>query len=47
MKNMVRTNLYFPRQMLLRLKKASTQNGLAVSEIIRRAIDEYLGGKGL
>jgi len=42
MNYMVRTNFYFPRQMLLRLKEASKTTGLNVSEIVRRAIDDYL-----
>ena len=39
---MKRTNFYFPEQLLERLKKASEKLGLPVSEIIRRAIDEFL-----
>lgn len=39
---MTRTNFYFPAAMLKRLRKASDKTGLAVSEIIRRAITEWL-----
>lgn len=39
---MRRTNFYFPDQMLERLKRASEQLGIPVSEIIRRAVEEYL-----
>jgi predicted DNA-binding protein len=40
--NMKRTNFYFPEVMLVRLKQASEQLGLPVSEIIRRAVDDFL-----
>ena len=39
---MKRTNYYFPEAMLAKLKAASKKTGLPVSELIRRAIDEYL-----
>lgn len=39
---MKRTNFYFPEQMLQRLKEASKKLGLPVSEIIRRAVEEFL-----
>jgi predicted DNA-binding protein len=39
---MKRTNFYFPEQMLARLKRASKKLGLPVSEILRRAVDEFL-----
>lgn len=39
---MIRTNHYFPQQMLDALKAASEKHGLPVSEIIRRAITEWL-----
>lgn len=41
-RGMIRTNFYFPAQMIARLKAAKLKTGLAVSEIIRRAVDEYL-----
>lgn len=44
---MKRTNFYFPEQMLERLKTASKQQGLPVSEIIRRAIEAFLKELGL
>lgn len=44
---MKRTNFYFPEQMLERLKMASKQQGLPVSEIIRRAIEAFLKELGL
>ena len=39
---MKRTNFFFPQEMLDRLKQAKDKTGLPVSEIIRRAIDDYL-----
>jgi len=42
MTKMTRTNFYFPRPMLDALKAASEKHGLPVSEIIRRAITEWL-----
>ena len=44
---MKRTNFYFPEQMLERLKTASKQQGLPVSELIRRAIEAFLKEMGL
>lgn len=44
---MKRTNYYFPEQLLEKLKDAKKQTGLPVSEIIRRAISEYLKALGL
>jgi predicted DNA-binding protein len=45
--HMKRTNFYFPEQMLERLKTASKQQGLPVSELIRRAIEAFLKEMGL
>jgi len=42
MDKMIRTNFYFPRPLLDALKVASQKHGLSVSEIIRRAIAEWL-----
>jgi predicted DNA-binding protein len=39
---MKRTNVFFPEQMLARLKAASAKLGIPVAEIIRRAVDEFL-----
>lgn len=39
---MKRTNLFLPEQMLERLKKAQDKLGVPVSEIIRRAVEEFL-----
>jgi Arc/MetJ-type ribon-helix-helix transcriptional regulator len=39
---MKRTNFYFPEEMLARLREAQDRLDLRVSEIIRRAIDEWL-----
>jgi predicted DNA-binding protein len=39
---MKRTNFYFPPQMLARLKAASKKTGLPVSELLRRAVENYL-----
>jgi predicted DNA-binding protein len=43
---MKRTNFYFPEPMLKRLKKASAKMEVPISEIIRRAIDEWLAKHG-
>ena len=45
--HMKRTNFYFPEQMIERLKVASRQQGLPVSELIRRAIEAFLKEMGL
>jgi hypothetical protein len=42
MDKMIRTNYYFPHQMLDALKAASKKHGLPISEIIRRAVTEWL-----
>jgi post-segregation antitoxin (ccd killing protein) len=39
---MTRTNYYFPRQMLERLRARSRATGLPVSELIRQAVAEFL-----
>lgn len=39
---LIRTNFYFPRQMLDRLKLASEKTGLCMSELIRKAVDALL-----
>jgi hypothetical protein len=39
---MKRTNVFFPEQMLARLKAAQEKLGIPVAEIIRRAVDEFL-----
>ena len=44
---MKRTNFYFPEQMLTRLKNAKDRLGIPVSEIIRRAVEDYLTRLGL
>ena len=47
MANMVRTNYFYPKQMLARLKKASMSTGLPVSEIVRRSVDDFLIRMGI
>jgi predicted DNA-binding protein len=42
---MKRTNFYFPVAMLDQLRQLSTRTGLPVSELIRRAIEDYLKWK--
>ena len=37
----IRANFYLTRLQMERLKKLSEKTGLSVSEILRRAIDEY------
>jgi predicted DNA-binding protein len=39
---MRRTNYYYPPKQLERLKRLSKKTGVPVSELIRRAIDDYL-----
>jgi predicted DNA-binding protein len=39
---MKRINYYMPQQLHDRIKALSDKTGLAMSEIIRRAIDEFL-----
>lgn len=46
-RSMTRTNYYFPEQMLARLRIAKDRLGLPVSEVIRRAIDDYLARLGI
>ena len=45
--HMKRTNYYFPKDLLARLKKAKEVTGVPMSEIIRRAVNEYLKKLGL
>lgn len=40
--NMKRTNFYFPTQMLEALKLESKKTGLPVSELLRKAVDQFL-----
>lgn len=40
---MERVNLFMPLRMLRALRKESKRSGLSLSEVIRRAVDEYLG----
>lgn len=42
MSNTRRTNFWYPVPLLDRLGRAKEQLGLTMSEIIRRAIEEYL-----
>jgi predicted DNA-binding protein len=44
---MKRTNYHFPEQMMLRLKEAKAKTGIPMSEMIRRAIEDYLQKLGL
>ena len=37
-----RTNIYLPDEQLRRLRKLAEQKDVSVSELIRRAIEEYL-----
>ena len=39
---MKRVNFYFPTELLTRLKSAKLATGMPVSEIIRRAVGEWL-----
>jgi predicted DNA binding CopG/RHH family protein len=39
---MKRVNYYLPERQMESLKKESSRMGLSISEIIRRAIDEWL-----
>jgi len=40
---MKRTTIFVPHQLFARLKALSKITGISVSELIRRAVDEYLG----
>lgn len=40
---MKRTHMFIPEQDIERLKRLSAETGLSVSELIRRAVGEYLG----
>ena len=44
--NMVRTNYYYPPQMLERLRALSAQTGTPVAELIRRAVEHMLKDAG-
>lgn len=44
---MKRTNFYFSETMLARLKAAKEKTGIPVSEIIRRAVENFLRELGL
>jgi predicted DNA-binding protein len=43
---MKRTNLYLSVVQLAKLDKLSRKTGLSVSELMRRAIDQYLESEG-
>ena len=42
---MIRKNIHLSDRQLLRLRELSKREGLAVAELIRRAIDDYLDMK--
>ena len=42
---MIRKNIHLSDRQLLRLRELSKREGLAVAELIRRAVDEYLDMK--
>ena len=42
---MIRKNIHLSDRQLLRLRELSKREGLAVAELIRRAIDDYLDTK--
>jgi predicted DNA-binding protein len=44
---MKRTNFYFPVPMIARMKKAAKAKGIAVSEILRAAVESYLERMGI
>jgi metal-responsive CopG/Arc/MetJ family transcriptional regulator len=37
-----RTNIYLPEEQLRRLRKMADKKDVSVSELVRRAIEEYL-----
>ena len=39
---MKRTNLYLTQQQVARLKERSEREGVALAELVRRAVDAYL-----
>jgi len=42
---MIRTNIHLTEGQLKNLRKLAKQTGLSVAELVRRAIDEFLGRK--
>jgi predicted DNA-binding protein len=42
---MKRTNIFLPEQQLAELRALANATGLSVAELVRRAIDQYLGKK--
>lgn len=46
-RTMLRTNFYYPTQMMARVRKASAILGIPMSEFIRRAIETALKEMGL
>lgn len=43
---MIRTNFYFPKPLLDRLRALADKEGLSMSEIIRRALEADLKARG-
>ena len=43
---MVRKNFYFPHQIVARMKAYYKATGVRMSELMRRAVDEYLKREG-
>lgn len=43
---MVRKNFYIVKEIWLRLEKYATERGMRVSEVLRRAVSEFLERKG-
>lgn len=44
---MIRTNFYYPQELLNRLKLAKKKTGLTVSELLRRAAEKLLQELGI
>lgn len=40
-----RTNMYFTAPQMEKLTALSSSSGMSISELVRRAVDEYLAGQ--
>jgi Ribbon-helix-helix domain len=44
---MKRVHLYFPEELVARMKAAKAATGIPMSQILRRAVDDWLRAKSL
>lgn len=40
---MKRTNIYLPEPMLTKLRRLASNRGVSVAELVRRAVEDFLG----